>query len=154
MHNVRVRTKGEPGSVQPMAAPAGSGHVNAQGYKLITHAGKRKLEHRHIMEQVLGRSLTSSETVHHKFGFRSINEPDGLELWHKGQPAGQRVSDKVEWCLSFLKMYPQFVSAAGYVLKKEAVVSYEDVRASRSEGVSNDTLDQSAEVAGLLSFGA
>ena len=28
-----------------------------------------------------------------------------LELWHKGQPAGQRLQEKLEWCKDFLLKY-------------------------------------------------
>lgn len=38
-------------------------------------------------------------------GIRDDNRIENLELWHKGQPPGQRVKDKIEWCIEFLNGY-------------------------------------------------
>jgi hypothetical protein len=59
--------------------------------------GVRQLAHRLAMERKLGRKLVRGETVHHKNGDKKDNSPGNLELWYKGQPAGQRVSDLIEY---------------------------------------------------------
>jgi hypothetical protein len=51
------------------------------------------LEHRLIMEKMIGRYLEPHETVHHKDGDRKNNHPDNLELWTKRRGNGTRVHD-------------------------------------------------------------
>ena len=48
--------------------------------KIKTPDGRHMLEHRYVMEQVLGRRLKRSEQVHHRNHDRLDNRPENLEL--------------------------------------------------------------------------
>lgn len=115
MHYERKR-KGRPmGDAAPQRAAAGEGSIS-NGYRSITVArGETKLEHRELMERLLGRPLLRTETVHHVNGQRADNRitdaldenfrSGNLELWSTWQPYGQRVSDKVAWAIELLEEY-------------------------------------------------
>ena len=76
----------------------GDRHPDRHGYIYVKMSdGSRRHEHRIVYEELLGRPLTPDETVHHKNGNRADNRPENLELWFKGQPAGQRVSDLIDY---------------------------------------------------------
>lgn len=74
----RCEGKGKRGDAHPMWR--GGKGVSTQGYRVIRVNGKPKLEHRHVMEQVLGRPLKRSEIVHHRDGDKLNNDPSNLEL--------------------------------------------------------------------------
>lgn len=65
-------------------APAGTGYVNSQGYRVIRVNGKSMLEHRKIVEDMLGRSLLPDERIHHLNTVRSDNRTDGPFRLHPG----------------------------------------------------------------------
>lgn len=67
-------------------APKGHPHTHLCGWIL---------EHRLVMEQILGRYLEPHERVHHLNGRRSDNRPENLELWKikKKDPMGVRAAD-------------------------------------------------------------
>ena len=62
--------------------------------------GRIILEHRAVMEGVLGRKLAPGETVHHLNGIRDDNRPENLELWFN-QPYGQRIPDLIEYLATY-----------------------------------------------------
>jgi len=67
-----------------------------------------KYEHTFIMSEHLGIPIRKGESIHHKNGIRDDNRLENLELWHVGQPAGQRVEDKLKWALDFIEEYKDF----------------------------------------------
>ena len=112
--NIRTRKRiGLPIDTPLLIAPAGSGCITHDGYRAITkkgHANANKktgriFEHVFIMSEHLSRPLAKHENVHHKNGQRADNRLENLELWSKSQPAGQRVEDKIKWCIEFLNEY-------------------------------------------------
>jgi hypothetical protein len=109
MHARRWLKHGDPlkGTAVPKYGPLTDGH----GYVRVwapdhprAHAG-RVLEHRLVMERLLGRELLPTESVHHINGHRTDNRPDNLELWITHQPKGQRVQDVVAWAREVLALY-------------------------------------------------
>ena len=87
--------------------------INAAGYVVI-YVGRdcpgayktgHILEHRKVMQDILGRPLLPEENVHHKNGVKDDNRPENLELWTRAQPRGQRVEDKIRWAREFLALY-------------------------------------------------
>jgi hypothetical protein len=54
------------------------GHITPKGYRRIRVNGKYAAEHRHVMEQHLGRKLSRSEDVHHENRHRADNSLSNL----------------------------------------------------------------------------
>lgn len=77
--------------------PIGTTRKQRTGYVTIKTKDGWKPEHRHVMEQQLGRPLAPGENVHHRDGVRDNNDPDNLELWYVPQLRGQRVADLIEY---------------------------------------------------------
>lgn len=110
---IRIRKKrGLPLDHPLLKAPNGSGCRVKDGYRVIRkkeHPNARVtgaiFEHVYLMSQHLGRPLAKNERIHHKNGIRDDNHIENLELWHIGQPTGQRVDDKIDWCKKFLEQY-------------------------------------------------
>src|SRR5688500_13704273 len=75
MHYRRAMDEGGLGGPLPKIAPRGCGTTDKAGYRRIKVDGKQVYEHRHIMEQMLGRSLLPTESVHHKNKIKHDNRP-------------------------------------------------------------------------------
>ena len=105
MHYERMRRRGSLGGAKPERAQAGAGCLTPAGYRVLMIGGRSVLEHRHVMECALGRRLYPDESVHHRDGECAKNELSNLELWSRGQPAGQRVRYKLEWARKLVERY-------------------------------------------------
>lgn len=112
-HYHHWKTKGDPEAADKKRAiarkldPNGYVLVRRYGHPAATGGGGWVLEHRVVMEDTLGRLLTSDESVHHRNGNRQDNRPENLELWVRYQPAGQRVPDLVTYAREILARYGQ-----------------------------------------------
>lgn len=97
MHYARSQ-RGLELSAPRMRREWGTGTHDRNGYIQIPMPdGSTRMEHRIVMEAMLGRELADRENVHHINGIKNENRPENLELWVKPQPNGQRVSDLIRW---------------------------------------------------------
>jgi predicted nucleic acid-binding Zn ribbon protein len=85
-------------------------YIDENGYKKIrlpSHPNATKsgyiFEHRFVMSQALGRPLRKDETIHHINGDRLDNRLENLELRDGAHGQGQRVIDKIQYCISYLE---------------------------------------------------
>ena len=86
----------------PGGRPPAGGHIrlfpnHSTPYRLIRVGGRQRLEHRVIMEHVLGRPLTRKEIVHHRDGNGLNNDPINLEVM--SQAVHMRTHIKRHWSI-------------------------------------------------------
>lgn len=60
-------------------------YISTQGYKMQGKSKSRKAEHRRIMEEYLGRELTSNEVVHHINGDKLDNRIENLQVMTRAE---------------------------------------------------------------------
>lgn len=115
-HYAKLKKFGDPLGGYVQDGRSKEWHQNKDGYVFrfdpeSPHAGGNKLvyQHRFVMGEKIGRPLERNESVHHVNGIRSDNRLENLELWIKGQPAGQRIQDQVSWAREILAKYGDLV---------------------------------------------
>ena len=85
----------------------GSTRKGPDGYVKVKTVEGWRLEHRVVIEAVIGRPLDAGwqETVHHRNGQRDDNRPSNLELRIGNHGSGQSVEDRVDHAVEVLRRY-------------------------------------------------
>lgn len=96
----------------PRRRKSGEGYITKWGYLTFRKKGhpcadkngRVQASHLVIYEKT-GRLIKRGETIHHINGDTLDNRFENLEIWRSGHPKGQRVEDKIKWCIEFLEEY-------------------------------------------------
>ena len=93
--------------IEPVPYPARHGYLRLTVPDPEGKKGRNVLEHRRVMEQHIGRRLTSKESVHHINGIKTDNRIENLELFDSRHGPGQRVVDQVAFAKQILADYAE-----------------------------------------------
>lgn len=83
-HYQRLKIHGDP---LKTIRDYGAGHLDKQGYKLLSVEGEKILEHRFVMQKFIGRKLKESEIVHHVDGNKLNNSIENLQVMDRASHA-------------------------------------------------------------------
>jgi hypothetical protein len=78
----------------------GGKHLSPKGYVMLSVNGQKFAEHRYVMEQHIGRKLTSDEDVHHRDGNKQNNALENLILINHAEHAAMSMYDRREYAWS------------------------------------------------------
>ena len=109
------------------------GFTNHQGYRVITVGGKQVREHRHVIEQHIGRKLLRDEDVHHINGDKLDNSITNLEiLQHR---AHSLEHNPVTWDVESVKAKLLKGASAGKIAKEVGVSRQAITQYFRRKGI-------------------
>lgn len=74
----------------------GGRRIRRDGYVVLWTPSGEKLEHRVVMERVLGRELDDTEVVHHKDENRQNNSPKNLQIMTRAEHILEHIDDMHE----------------------------------------------------------